>query len=126
MPNPITLLARYTPMAYSEAMVIIETSVFTRQITALMSDETYAAFQSELAEHPDMGAIISGSGGIRKVRIAAKGHGKRGGARVIYYWAVSGNQIFMLLAYAKNERENLTQEQLKALRTLVEKEFKNG
>ncbi|MDQ6957766.1 MAG: type II toxin-antitoxin system RelE/ParE family toxin [Mariprofundaceae bacterium] len=107
-------------------MVIIETSVFTRQIIALMNDETYAAFQSDLAGHPDMGAIIPGSGGIRKVRIAAKGHGKRGGARVIYYWAVSESQIFMLLAYAKNERENLTQEQLKTLRTLVEKEFKDG
>ncbi len=107
-------------------MVIIETSVFTRQITALMNDETYAAFQSDLAEHPDMGAVIPGSGGIRKMRIAAKGHGKRGGARVIYYWAVSESQIFMLLVYTKNERENLTQEQLKALRTLVEKEFKDG
>lgn len=113
-------------MAYSFAMVIIETSVFTRQIIALMNDEDYAEFQSEIADRPDMGVCILGSGGIRKVRIAAKGHGKRGGARVIYYWAVSDNQIFMLLAYAKNEQENLSKEQLKILRSLVEKEFKNG
>jgi len=107
-------------------MVIVETSVFTRQITALMGDEDYAVFQSELADRPDMGACIPGSGGIRKVRIAAKGHGKRGGARVIYYWAVPDSRIFMLLAYAKNEQENLSKDQLKVLRNLVEKEFADG
>ncbi len=91
-----------------------------------MSDDAYADLQCELAERPDMGATIPGSGGLRKLRIAAKGHGKRGGARVIYYWAVSDSQIFMLLAYAKNERENLTGEQLKVLKTLVNKEFYDG
>lgn len=107
-------------------MVIVETSLFTRQIRALMHDDEYAEFQGELADRPDMGATIPGSGGIRKVRIAAKGHGKRGGARVIYYWAVSESQIFMLLAYAKNEQENLTREQLKVLKVLVEEEFGDG
>jgi len=76
-------------MAYGSDMVIIETTVFTRQIQALMDDENYAEFQSGLADHPDMGVRIPGSGGIRKVRVAAKGHGKRGGARIIYYWAVA-------------------------------------
>lgn len=113
-------------MAYHFVMVIFETAVFTRQITDLMSDDAYAELQCELAERPDMGATIPGSGGLRKLRIAAKGHGKRGGARVIYYWAVSDSQIFMLLAYAKNERENLTGEQLKVLKTLVNKEFYDG
>jgi len=91
-----------------------------------MTDDDYATFQTVLADRPHMGACIPGSGGIRKIRVAAKGHGKRGGARVIYYWAVTENQIFMLLAYAKNERENLTNEQLKILKSLVEEEFKNG
>jgi len=91
-----------------------------------MDDESYAEFQSELAGRPEMGACISGGGGIRKVRVAAKGHGKRGGARIIYYWAVSDSQIFMLLAYAKNERENLTREQIKVLKALVNKEFYDG
>jgi hypothetical protein len=107
-------------------MVIIETSVFTRQITALMDDDAYAEFQEDLAERPDMGATIPGSGGIRKVRIAAKGHGKRGGARVIYYWAVSDSQVFMLLAYAKNEQSDLTRDQIKILKALVEEEFGDG
>ncbi len=107
-------------------MVIIETSIFTRQIMALMNDDDYAEFQADLVDRPDVGVCISGGGGIRKVRVAAKGHGKRGGARIIYYWAVPGSQIFMLLAYAKNEQENLTNDQLKALRVLVEKEFGDG
>jgi len=107
-------------------MVIIETSVFTRQIKTLMNDDDYAEFQSELADRPDMGVCIPGGGGIRKVRIAAKGHGKRGGARVIYYWVVPDSQIFMLLAYAKNEQENLSKDQLKILRTLVKKELDDG
>ncbi len=107
-------------------MVIVETSVFTRQIKALMHDDEYAEFQTELADRPDMGATIPGSGGIRKVRVAAKGHGKRGGARVIYYWAVSESQVFMLLAYAKNEQENLSRDQVKVLKALVEEEFGDG
>jgi len=91
-----------------------------------MDDDDYASFQADLASRPDMGACIQGGAGLRKVRIAAKGHGKRGGARVIYYWAVSASQILMLLAYAKNERENLSPSQLKTLRSLVEQEFKHG
>jgi len=107
-------------------VVIFETSIFTRQIMSLMDDDVYAGFQSELAERPDMGARIPGGGGIRKARIAAKSHGKRGGARVIYYWAVSDSQIFMLLAYAKNEQEDLTSDQLKVLKALAEEEFGDG
>ena len=91
-----------------------------------MDDDAYAAFQEDLADRPDLGAMIPGSGGVRKIRVAAKGRGKRGGARVIYYWAVSESQIFMLLAYAKNEQENMSKEQLKILKALVEEEFGDG
>jgi hypothetical protein len=49
---------------------LIETSIFTRQITALLSDEEYAAFQSRLAAHPGLGALIRSGGGIRKIRVA--------------------------------------------------------
>ena len=58
-----------------------------------------------------------------RLRVAASGRGKRGGARVIYYWVVAKDQIYMLLAYAKNAQENLTEEQLKALRSLIRQEF---
>lgn len=57
-------------------MVIIEASIFTQRLSALLPDEEYRAQQSMLAQHPDAGAIIPGSGGLRKMRWAARGHGK--------------------------------------------------
>lgn len=105
-------------------MVIIETSIFTKKISTLLSDEEYRTLQNVLAEMPDSGAIIQGSGGIRKIRWGANGRGKRGGIRVIYYWATDEGQIFMLYAYAKNERDDLTQAQLSLLRDIVASEFK--
>lgn len=96
-------------------MVIIETSIFTRRLSALLPDEDYRALQSMLAQHPDAGASIPGSGGLQKVRWAARGHGKRGGARVIYWWAVSRERLLMLFIYANvkaiRERQGLSQTQ---------------
>ncbi|MDP1614959.1 MAG: type II toxin-antitoxin system RelE/ParE family toxin [Methylococcales bacterium] len=106
-------------------MVIIETSIFTKKISALLSDEEYRVFQNVLVEMPGSGNIIQGSGGIRKIRWGASGRGKRGGVRVIYYWAANNDQIFMLYAYAKNERDDLTKDQLSMLREVVVSEFKN-
>jgi hypothetical protein len=101
-------------------MIFIETSVFTRQITALVDDDDYADFQRELANDPEAGDLIPGTGGLRKIRMAAKGHGKRGGARVIYYYFTSAAQIALLLAYAKNEAEDLTAAQKKVLKEVIE------
>ena len=71
-----------------------------------------------------MGAVMVGSGGLRKARWAAQGRGKRGGVRVIYYWAVKHERLLMLLIYPKSERDDLTREQLKLLRKIVEEEYK--
>ena len=65
-----------------------------------------------------------GSSGLRKVRWAAQGRGKRGGVRVIYCWAVKQERLLMLLIYPKSERDDLTREQLKLLRKIVEEEYK--
>lgn len=104
-------------------MIIIETSIFTRQVQTLLSDEEYRELQAVLIERPNLGNIIIGSGGLRKVRWTAKGRGKRGGSRVIYYWAVSHDQLLMLLIYSKSKREDLTRDQLKILRRIVEEEY---
>ncbi len=116
------------PLAYNirenkNTVLIIETSIFTRQVQALLTDEEYRRLQMTLILHPDLGAVIPGSGGLRKVRWSLQGRGKRGGVRIIYYWAVSKDQILMLLMYAKNEQDNLTSEQLKVLRRIVEEEY---
>ena len=105
-------------------MIIIETSVFTRQVQKLLTDDDYKQLQFELVDRPDVGAIIAGSGGLRKVRWAGRGRGKRGGVRVIYYWAVAQERILMLLIYAKSEQDDLSREQLQVLRKIVEAEYR--
>jgi hypothetical protein len=104
-------------------VIIIETSIFTRQVQTLLSDEEYRHLQLALVLHPDMGVIIPASGGLRKVRWSLQGRGKRGGVRTIYYWAVLKEQILMLIIYAKNEQDDLSHEQLKVLRRIVEEEY---
>jgi hypothetical protein len=111
-------------MAYGRLMEFIETPTFTRLVLELMDDEDYGRLQMTLARRPDLGKIIPGSGGIRKIRWAGSGRGKRGGLRVIYYWQVAAGQIWMLLAYPKNERDNLTPDEIKQLKRLV-KEFES-
>lgn len=100
-------------------MIFIETEIFTRQLKQLLDDESYRLLQVELTESPDKGDVISGTGGLRKIRVAAKGHGKSGGARVIYYHFVSASQIAMLLIYPKNEQEELTNDQRKILKAVI-------
>jgi len=104
-------------------MEIIETTAFTRRISFLLADEEYAAVQGLLTIQPDLGALIPGGGGIRKLRWAARQKGKRGGIRIIYYWVVSQDLIYMLTAYSKNELTNPSTSQLNFLRRLVEEEF---
>ena len=72
---------------------------------------------------PALGKLIKGGGGLRKVRWSAEGKGKRGGVRVIYYWAVAQDQILMLFVYPKGERADLTPSQIRALRRIVEEEY---
>ena len=105
-------------------MRIIETSIFTRRLESLMSDEEYRELQNALIIRPESGKIIRDSGGLRKLRWTGSGRGKRGGVRVIYYWLGSEEIILMLLIYSKKERDDLTPKQLKTLRNLVESEFK--
>jgi mRNA-degrading endonuclease RelE of RelBE toxin-antitoxin system len=101
-------------------MVIIETPIFTKTIKSLMSEDDYRQLQSALVIRPDMGDLIPGSGGLRKLRWRTPGRGKRGGVRVIYYWVMSREEIWMLLAYAKAKKEDLSPQQLKLLRRIVE------
>ena len=105
-------------------MQFIETSVFTRQVTKLLTDDEYRQLQIALVSHPDEGVIIQRSGGLRKIRWSMGAHGKRGGVRAIYYWIVAQDQILMLFMYPKNEQDDLTPQQLKILREIVEKEYK--
>ena len=102
-------------------MIIVETTVFTRLIAQLMHDDQYRELQERLIENPEIGDLIQGSGGLRKIRWKLTGRGKRGGVRIIYYWAALADQIRMLYVYSKTDQEDLTKDQLKVLRHIVEK-----
>lgn len=103
-------------------MVFVELARFTKRLGELLDDESYAALQGELVERPESGKLIKGGGGLRKVRWAAKGHGKSGGVRIIYYFRNAMDQIVMLEIYPKNEKENLSRDEVKALRKIIEAE----
>lgn len=104
-------------------MEIVETTVFTRQVQDLLDPEGYRLLQLELADRPDRGRVIAGSGGLRKVRWQGSGRGKRGGIRVIYYWARDRDLVLMLLAYSKADQDDLAVDQLQILRRVVKEAF---
>jgi hypothetical protein len=104
-------------MAYLAAVVFVETPIFCRRVQQFLDDDEYAEMQLFLAARPDAGSVIKGSGGMRKLRWAGSGRGKRGGLRVIYYWWVAKDRISLLLVYPKNEMDDLTADQLKQLKS---------
>lgn len=104
-------------------MRFIETPLFTRAITELMDDAEYQALQISIVLRPVMGAAIPGCGGLRKLRWSVPGRGKRGGARIIYFWDKQSDVAYMLYAYRKNTTEDLTRQQLQTLAKLVREEF---
>ena len=105
-------------------MRFVETPVFTVSAARHLDDEAYRQLQIALMLRPEQGPVISGAAGLRKVRWARPGGGKRGGLRVIYYWSPVESAFYMLYCYAKNEQGDLTPAQARALGRLVREEFK--
>ncbi len=105
-------------------MRFVETPIFTKIMTGLLGDEDYRGLQIALMLRPEQGPIIQGSGGLRKVRWAKPGAGKRGGLRVIYYWTPKEGAFFMLDAYSKGDQADLTPAQTRRLGQIVREEFK--
>lgn len=98
---------------------VIETKAFIDRAKGLLTDDQRASVISVIAENPEAGALIQGTGGIRKLRIPLQGRGKSGGARVIYYYHHGGIPIFLLFLYAKNERDNLSKAERNEWKALV-------
>ncbi len=98
-------------MTYIEEVLVtvVELPDFARDAARIWSESECAEFTDYIARHPEAGAIVQGTGGVRKVRWAAKGKGKRGGARVIYFFYAPDIPLYLVAAYAKGERENITQ-----------------
>lgn len=93
--------------------------MFTRQIKALATDEELKELQAILIESPDRGDLISGTGGLRKVRMATGNQGKSGSARVIYFLATV-EVIYLVMAYPKSEKDSLTNAEKAELKLLTQ------
>ena len=103
---------------------IIQTRQFSKTIDSLLKKrqliaEDFNDFQKKLAEHPETGNIMTGTGGVRKTRLKSASGGKSGGFRVCYYFLMHNDEIYLLLIYPKNVKENLTIEEKKILKNLV-------
>jgi hypothetical protein len=101
-------------------VIFVESPVFTRQVTELLGDDSYAELQHFLAVQPNAGDLVQGTGGLRKIRWAAQGKGKRGGVRVIYFHASARQQLRMLLIYRKGAKDDLSAAEKRVLRALNE------
>jgi len=112
-------VALYQSLTYNISMIFIETPVFTEDLLNLLSDNEYKEMQKALLLEPEVGDLIHGSGGFRKMRWKQGSKGKRGGVRVIYYWEKSTQKLYLVVIYKKSVQEDLTQDQIKLLKSLV-------
>jgi hypothetical protein len=99
----------------NDLTTVVETGVYLAKSSRIMSDSERARIVDAVAQRPDSGLIITGSKGLRKLRIALAGRGKSGGGRIIYWFHSPGYPAVLLWVFAKNEADNLTKAQLKRL-----------
>lgn len=106
-------------------LVFLETPLFTRLLGDYLTDDSYLELQRALMENPEMGDVMPGTGGFRKVRWqdARRGKGKRGGLRVIYYYLTADHQIWFFTLYDKGEATDLTTEEKKLLKKAIHAEL---
>lgn len=118
----LTDVSHWLTVATMNALALVEfveTPTFSRRLQKLLSDDEYAEFQLFLASNPEAGERIPGGQGLRKVRWAGSGRGKRGGIRMIYFWRVEAEEIYLLGAFAKNEKSDLSQAQIAMLASTI-------
>lgn len=105
--------------------VFVELPAFSRYRADYLTDEGFRALQNDLMGNPEVGDVIEGAGGLRKLRQAdsRRGKGKRGGLRVIYFWWEAGRQLWLFTLYDKDEMEDLSAKEKKALKDMLKREL---
>jgi len=99
---------------------VVEMPEFIRQEKKLsMSDDERESIIDDIADNPDLGNEISGTGGMRKIRIAAKGKGKSGGYRVIIFFTGADIPVFLVTVYVKSQKENITDKERNTMKELA-------
>jgi len=107
-------------------MEFIEAPAFTRYVSDYLAEDQYRQLQNELAGNPECGDLMPGTGGFRKLRWAdpRRGKGRRGGLRIIYYYFLADQQIWLMTLYGKDEAADLTPKEKKTLKGAVEAELR--
>ncbi len=109
----------YTALVSAVPVTVVELPLFLRQARDVWDDADRTAFVDFIARNPDSGDVIPETGGVRKIRWRRQGTGKRGGARVVYFFHDPQMPIFLLLVYAKAQRETMTPDETKQVRALA-------
>ena len=107
------------PLPADDLLEFIRLPSYERSSRGLFGEDEHQLVESMLVTDPDAGAVIAGTGGVRKLRVALPGGGKSGGARVIYYFRQRKARIYLILAYAKHARENITKAERNAMRKVT-------
>ena len=100
-------------------MAVVETEEFLNRSKAILTETERSLLVAHLGTNPEAGQLVPGTGGVRKIRWATPGQGKRGGARVIYYYHNKRLPLFLLSTYAKNRKANLSKAERNAMKRLV-------
>lgn len=95
--------------------------IFDKQWEAMgLNDDDLKELQEQLLKNPQIGSVVKGTGGLRKVRFALPGQGKSGSARVVYVDFVVAETLYLIYAYPKNEKDNLTKEERNSIKNLIQ------
>ena len=105
--------------------VVVETPTYLKAAAALFSEAKMADIVTMIASDPDCGDVMQGTGGFRKVRVGRDGMGKRGGARVIYILRNELFPVFLITAYPKNAKDNLSKAERNALKARADEIFRS-